>query len=207
MGVVELDVTTGHQRLDINIKMDKKSYEPGQKVNGVIRVLSGGKPAKSEIAVSVADEGVLSLINYKTPDPMKTFYKAWGLGVDNATNLNRISRLNDPRVIDPDEGGDSGDGGGPDVRSRFVSSAFWASSLETDERGEVEFSFIAPDNLTAFRVMAVAADTGSKFGSGEKRFTVKKPLLLRPLLPRFISTGDRIQAGVEIHPNLLHRQS
>ncbi len=198
MGIVELDVTTRHQRLDIDIKMDRKSYEPGQKVNAVIKVLSGGKPVKSEIAVSVADEGVLSLIGYKTPDPMKTFYKAWGLGVDNATNLNRISRLNDPRVIDPDEGGDSGDGGGSDVRSRFVSSAFWASSLETDERGEVEFSFIAPDNLTAFRVMAVAADTGAKFGSGEKRFTVKKPLLLRPLLPRFISMGDRIQAGVEI---------
>ena len=32
-------------------------------------------------------------------------------------------------------------------------------------------TFTAPDNLTAFRLMAVAADAGDRFGSGERRFT------------------------------------
>jgi hypothetical protein len=82
------------------------------------------------------------------------------------------------------------------VRSRFVNSAFWAPHLVTDEEGQARFSFTAPDNLTAFRVMAVAADDGTRFGSGEKRFTIKKPLLAKPVLPRFAGEGDKVEVGV-----------
>ncbi|MEM9493672.1 MAG: alpha-2-macroglobulin family protein, partial [Myxococcota bacterium] len=181
------------------ITSDKESYEPGEPVSGVVRVTSGGAPVRAEVAVSVADEGVLQLIAYKTPDPLAAFYASWGLGVDAATNWNRIARLNDPSSGDPDMGGDAG--GGPDdsVRSNFVSSAFWAPSLVTDASGEVRFTFKAPDNLTAFRMMAVAADIGSRFGSGEQRFTVKKPLLAKPILPRFVNSGDRARVGVVVH--------
>ncbi|HUT77937.1 MAG TPA: alpha-2-macroglobulin family protein, partial [Polyangia bacterium] len=86
----------------------------------------------------------------------------------------------------------------PQVRSRFVSSAYWAPALVTDERGEAAFEFAAPDNLTAFRMMAVAADAGTRFGSGEGRLTVSKPLLARPLLPRFVAEGDRVEVGVDV---------
>ncbi|HEY5920934.1 MAG TPA: alpha-2-macroglobulin family protein, partial [Kofleriaceae bacterium] len=57
----------------------------------------------------------------------------------------------------------------------------------------------APDNLTAFRMMAVAADRTYKFGSADKRFTVSKPLQLHSALPRFVSLGDSLQAGVVVH--------
>ena len=52
--------------------------------------------------------------------------------------------------------------------------------LVTDEHGEIAFAFTAPDNLTAFRLMAVAADTGDRFGAGELRLTVNKPLMAAP---------------------------
>ncbi len=200
MGITELKVSSEKQRLQVEIETDKTSYEPGQKVTGTIRVTSQGKPVSAEVSLSVADEGVLQLIAYKTPDPMKTFYASWGMGIDSSTNWNRIARLNDPAVIDPDEGGDSGsDDGGQRIRSKFVSSAYWRPALLTDERGEIAFSFDAPDNLTAFRLMAVAADEGSRFGSGEGRVTIKKPLLAKPVLPRFLSAGDRSEVGVLVH--------
>jgi alpha-2-macroglobulin len=198
MGITELKVSSDHKRLDIAITTEKESYQPGEIVNGVVRVLSSGQPVSAEVSVSVADEGVLQLIGYKTPDPMSAFYASWGLGVDASTNWNRIARLDDPAGGDSDEGADSGDGD-DGVRSRFVSSAFWAPSLVTDERGEVRFSFTAPDNLTAFRAMAVAADTGSRFGSGEARITIKKPLLAKPVLPRFLNAGDKVEVGVVVH--------
>jgi hypothetical protein len=197
MGIAELKVAPDDKRLDITITTEKESYQPGETVNGVIRVLSSGQPVNAEVSVSVADEGVLQLIAYKTPDPMSAFYATWGLGVDASTNWNRIARLNDPVGEDPDQGADGG--GGEGVRSRFVSSAFWAPSLVTDERGEVRFSFTAPDDLTAFRAMAVAADAGSRFGSGESRITIKKPLLAKPVLPRFLNAGDKVDVGVVIH--------
>src|SRR5437773_6876441 len=82
-----------------------------------------------------------------------------------------------------------------------MATAFWASALATDARGTVEVSFRAPDNLTAFRVMAVVADAGDRFGTGERRFTVNKPLQAVPALPRFLSVGDQAQAAVVVHNN------
>ena len=61
------------------------------------------------------------------------------------------------------------------MRTNFVASAYWAPAL-ADEHGEVTFSFRAPDNLTAFRLMAVAADASTRFGSGDMRIRVRKDL-------------------------------
>ncbi|HWM84691.1 MAG TPA: alpha-2-macroglobulin family protein, partial [Kofleriaceae bacterium] len=200
MGVVDLRVSSEANRLAVAVETERKSYQPGETVSGVVRLTSAGKPVVGEIALSVADEGVLQLIAYQTPDPMKVFFASWGLGVDSGTNWNRIARLNDPMgEEEPEEGGDSGSSEGGRIRSRFVSSAFWAPHLVTDARGEARFTFTAPDNLTAFRVMAVAADDGTRFGSGESRVTIAKPLLAKPVLPRFAGEGDLIEVGVVVH--------
>src|SRR4029077_5606362 len=57
-------------------------------------------------------------------------------------------------------------------------------------------TFQAPDNLTAYRLMAVAADAGERFGSGDKRMTVRKPLQLLSAMPRFLNVGDDAKGGV-----------
>jgi hypothetical protein len=199
MGVVDLRIKSDHKRLAVVVETDKPKYEPGEKVRGTIRVRdAAGKPVSAEVAVSAADEGVLQLIGYQTPDPMKAFYASWGLGVDNSTNWNRISRLNAPAGADPDEGGDAGSPNSG-IRSKFVNSAFWAPALVTNGRGEARFEFAAPDNLTAFRVMAVAAGQRDRFGSSDTRITVAKPLLAKPVLPRFLTEGDVAEVGVVIH--------
>ncbi|MGE0549418.1 MAG: alpha-2-macroglobulin [Kofleriaceae bacterium] len=200
MGIVELKVSSAHKQLDVGISLDRAQVRPGEQVTGKIKVTHRGAPVAAEVSLSAADEGVLQLIAYQTPNPMTTFYASFGLGVDAGTNWNRIARLADPEAGDPDEGGDSGSSGdGQRVRSRFVSSAYWAPMLVTDERGEIAFSFTAPDNLTAFRLMAVAADAGDRFGAGELRLTVNKPLMAAPALPRFLRSDDTASVGVVIH--------
>jgi alpha-2-macroglobulin len=193
IGVAELKVSAERARLKVAVETERPAYEPGEKVRGVLRVTSGGEPVRAEVALSVADEGVLQLIAFRTPDPMAAFYAPWGLGVDDAANLNRIARLDDPRTRDPDEGGDSGGAGKP--RTNFVSSAFFQGDLVTDALGEAPFEFTAPDDLTAFRLMAVAADAGSRFGSGDARVQIAKPLMLEPLVPRFATAGDSMEVG------------
>lgn len=199
LGLVELKVKAESQRLQVKITPEKKEYQPGETVRGKVRVTSKGKPVSAELSLSAADEGVLQLIAYQTPDPMDTFYRSWGLGTDASTNWNRLARLNDPRALDPDEGGDSGGAGNNNIRSNFLSSAYWAPALVTDAKGEAAFSFTAPDNLTAFRLMVAAADTGARFGASDERITIKKPLLLEPVLPRFLTENDRAEIGVLVH--------
>ena len=111
-----------------------------------------------------------------------------------------MARLADPQQGDPDEGGDAGGSDSEQrIRSKFVASAYWAPALETDAHGQARFTFTAPDNLTAFRVMAVAADLGERFGKGDVRFTVAKPLAAQPALPRFLTVGDSESVGVVVH--------
>src|SRR5262249_52404608 len=77
-------------------------------------------------------------------------------------------------------------------------TAFWHPAVHTDSAGHAELSFVAPDQLTAFRMMAVAADVGDRFGSAESRFRVAKPFALHPVLPRFLMTGDVASVGAAL---------
>jgi hypothetical protein len=200
MGVTELKVSSAHKQLKVGITLERDTVRPGEPVRGKITVTQNGQPVRAEVALSAADEGVLQLISYQTPDPMKTFYATYGLGVDAATTWNRIARLADPEANDPDIGGDAASSlTGQRVRSKFVASAYWAPMLVTDDKGEIAFAFTAPDNLTAFRLMAVAADAGDRFGAGELRLTVNKPLMAAPALPRFLRAGDAASVGVVLH--------
>jgi uncharacterized protein YfaS (alpha-2-macroglobulin family) len=199
MGLVELAVEGAPKQLDVAIALDRDHVRPGEPVTGKITVRQAGKPVAAEVSLSAADEGVLQLIAYETPNPMKTFYAPYGLGVDAGTNWNRIARIADPAAGDPDQGGDAASSNDAQrVRSKFVASAYWAPALVTDARGEIAFSFVAPDNLTAFRLMAVAADAADRFGAGERRLTVAKPVMATPALPRFLRTGDAATVGVVI---------
>jgi uncharacterized protein YfaS (alpha-2-macroglobulin family) len=202
MGVAELKVSSAHKQLDVAVSLERAEVRPGEKVTGKIKVTQAGQPVRAEVALSAADEGVLQLISYQTPNPMKTFYATYGLGVDAGTNWNRVARLADPEAGDPDIGGDAASTlTGQRVRSKFVSSAFWAPMLVTDANGEIPFSFTAPDNLTAFRLMAVANDVADRFGAGELRLTVNKPLMAAPALPRFLRSGDAASVGIVLHNN------
>ena len=202
MGVVELAVSAAHKQLDVAVSLDRETVRPGEQVSGKIKVTSAGAPVRAEVSLSAADEGILQLISYQTPNPMKTFYASYGLGVDSGTNWNRIARLADPESGDPDSGGDAGSAlNGQRIRSKFVASAYWAPMLVTDDAGEIAFTFNAPDNLTAFRLMAVAADIGDRFGAGEKRLTINQPLMAQPALPRFLRSGDAASVGVVLHNN------
>ncbi|MDH5673123.1 MAG: MG2 domain-containing protein [Myxococcales bacterium] len=201
LGVVELTVSAEQQRLQVEIATDKPSYEPGERVMGTVRVRDGHRPVRAELSLSAADQGVLALINYQTPDPMAAFYAPFGLGIDNSTNWTRVARLDAPDGADggEEEGGDGPGGESPRVRSRFLASALWLPALTTDARGEARFAFVAPDNLTTFRLMAVAADRGARFGSGDHRIVVSKALVAKPVLPRFARSGDRMWVGAVIH--------
>jgi uncharacterized protein YfaS (alpha-2-macroglobulin family) len=196
MGIANLNVRPEDNRLTVSVETDKKEYRPGAPVTATVKVTdAAGKPVAAEVSITAADEGVLSLIGYETPDPVPTFFAPWGLGVTSATQLEYIRDIPAPNVERPASGGDAAG----TIRSRFVASAVWVPGAVTNAAGIATVQFKAPDNLTAFRMMAVAADKTYKFGSADKRFTVSKPLQLHSALPRFVSLGDSLQAGVVVH--------
>ena len=86
----------------------------------------------------------------------------------------------------------------PDPRDDFRASAHWSPALKTDQGGLATLSYALPDNLTTWRLVAVAVDPVDRFGTGDARMKVNKPLLLRPSLPRFANPGDLFDATVVV---------
>jgi hypothetical protein len=176
-------------------------YEPGDTATVRVRVTdSNGEGTRAEVTLWAVDEGVLALTGYTTPDPVSLIYRERGLGSRLASNLTGVAaQVPDGEKGRREAGGGGGDGLAGILRSRFRTTAFFLGSVVTDAEGNAVARAGLPDNLTTFRVMAVAVTTGDRYGSGESSFLVTRPLVARPALPRFVRPGDRFDAGVIVN--------
>ena len=86
------------------------------------------------------------------------------------------------------------------LRTLFATTAFFDADVQTDFLGRATVEIPMPENLTTFRVMAVAIDPNQfdRFGNAETSVRVRKPIMLRPSLPRFANLGDRFEASVMV---------
>jgi hypothetical protein len=139
------------------------------------------------------------LTGYATPDPLPTFTAPRSLavfGMDTRADLARIFRASFGQLgVDK---GDEGGGGGTAMRADFKATAWFQPAVKTGADGRTHVRFKLPDNLTTFRVMAVAVAKDDRFGDGDAQVTTSRPLMLRPALPRFLRAGDAIDAGVVV---------
>jgi uncharacterized protein YfaS (alpha-2-macroglobulin family) len=77
-----------------------------------------------------------------------------------------------------------------EVREEFADTAVWLPHVRTSEGGDAEASFKLPDNLTEWRLMALALDRGQRFGWGSSSFEVNKFVIARLKAPRYFVAGD-----------------
>ncbi|MEP6946147.1 MAG: alpha-2-macroglobulin family protein, partial [Acidobacteriota bacterium] len=84
------------------------------------------------------------------------------------------------------------------LRENFNALALFSPTVKTDSSGRAVVELKLPDNLTRYRITAVAVDTGKRFGKYESNITAKQPLMVRPSAPRFMNFGDKIDLPVVI---------
>ena len=198
LGYVELKVDDGSKRLSLAVNADKEEYRPANTAVVKVQVKDfRGGPASSEVTLWAVDYGVLSLTAFRTPDVLRSVYLEKTLQVVNVDNRQRlISR----RAVVPkgeDEGGGGGAESGADgaMRKDFRVLAFWLGSVTTDASGMASIDVKLPESLTTYRIMAVAADKTSRFGSAESEIRINKPVTLKPAFPRFMAVGDTSHFG------------
>jgi uncharacterized protein YfaS (alpha-2-macroglobulin family) len=162
------------------------------------------QPIKGQFTVMVVNEAVLQLSGYRPPDLVKTVFAEQPIS----------TRLSDNRpdvVLTPigsplQKGWGYGGGlssGAANTRTRtdFKPVAYYNGSVVTDTNGKAQVTFQLPDDLTTWRVMAVATDGNLNFGNADATFMTSKPVVTNPILPQFARPGDRFQVGASVTNN------
>ncbi|HEU0036764.1 MAG TPA: DUF6049 family protein [Kofleriaceae bacterium] len=84
------------------------------------------------------------------------------------------------------------------IRSNFNPLAAFAPAVKTDAQGRAIVDVKVPDNLTRYRVVAIAVSGDKYFGKGESAITARLPLMVRPSPPRFLNFGDTFKLPVVV---------
>lgn len=200
LGYATLPVEYDRHRLSVRVRPDRVEAMPRDSVTVTVELQdSGGRPRAGQISLAVVDEAVLKLLGMTTPDPLEWFYRLQPIAVTTSELRRQVRQaLSDARRKGEEPGGGGGFEG-DSWRSFFATTAFWNGALRTDATGRAVVGFRLPDNLTTFRVMAVAVDRNEDFGAADTSILVTKPLLVQPALPRFLRAGDRFTAGAIVH--------
>lgn len=93
---------------------------------------------------------------------------------------------------------EQGSDGQINMRQNFNALAVFSPTVKTDSNGKAVVNVKLPDNLTRYRITAVAVDTGNRFGKNESTITARQPLMVRPSAPRFMNFGDKIELPVVV---------
>ncbi|MBA3458543.1 MAG: Ig-like domain-containing protein [Deltaproteobacteria bacterium] len=96
------------------------------------------------------------------------------------------------------KGGEDQNGASIAVRSNFNPLAAFSPAVRTGADGKASVEIKMPDNLTRYRIVAVAAAGEKQFGKGESAVTARLPLMVRPSPPRFLNFGDTFELPVVV---------
>ena len=211
LGYCELTVQSSTHDLGITLKPEHDKVQPGEPVNFTTTIADpAGKPLpNAEVTLFAVDEGVLSLMSFKTPDPGALFHAPEALAVRNNSNFGDIVTEDEKLRQRGNKGFVVGGGGdeseaNPPARKNFVATALWTASAVTDAQGQVKSRFTAPDNLSRFRLMAVASEGATNFGHADTSVTIQKPLMVEPSLPRFARLDDEFLLKAILHNTTAH---
>ncbi|KAL9643115.1 hypothetical protein ABK040_003915 [Willaertia magna] len=110
--------------------------------------------------------------------------------------LKQCDEMEMEEEMDDDAGGMEGEEeSGPKikVRKNFNPVAVFAPTTLTNKEGKATIEFTLPDNLTKYRLTAIAVKDEVKAGIKENFIVAQLPLAIRPSLPRFLNFGDRAE--------------
>ncbi len=197
-GFTPLRATDPSRELALEPATERTDYEPRESVKGSVTVTNAGKPvAGAEVTVYAVDDSILELGGWEIPSFAGNFFPDNPFNVVTCPALRGLSKGIAPESL-TQKGFVVGDGGGDEfgnvkfTRKDFKPLVFWKPALVTGADGRVAFECQAPDNLSRFRVVALAQTDKNQFGAASDTFTVSKKLIIEPALPRFLREGDEI---------------
>ncbi|MBV8152821.1 MAG: Ig-like domain-containing protein, partial [Candidatus Eremiobacteraeota bacterium] len=202
VGMAGFAVDTADRYLKLGIAPKASTVEPGgaQSVSFAL-AHKDGTPARGELVTMVVNDAILQLSGYRLPDLVQTVFAEQPISTifsDNRENVVLKTQTPSAEKGFGYGGGFLAGAGNTRVRQHFLPLAFYRV-VKTDASGNANVSFTMPDDLTTWRVMAVAiADDDAHFVTADSTFISTLPVMANPLLPQFARPGDRFDLGASV---------
>ncbi|MGE5657820.1 MAG: Ig-like domain-containing protein [Actinomycetota bacterium] len=211
IGFAPFQTNLAAKYLNIQVTPLQAQLQPGEEQTVQLELKDNqGKPVQGQFTAMAVNEAVLQLSGYRLPDLVKTVYAEQAISTrfsDNRPNV-VLENMASPLAKGWGYGGGFSQGAANTrIRKDFQALAFYKGAIVTDAAGKATVKFKLPDDLTTWRVMAVATDGNLNFGKGEATFMTTKSLISNPVLPQFARLGDRIQLGLSVTNNTQQKGS
>ncbi len=195
-GVVPLEVTDPQTHLTPTIRTSEE-WKPDSRSEVEVAEAHG---RAMTYTLAVVDEGLLSLTNFKTPDPYEYFYRREALGVTTwdlyddvvgayGAELERLLALGGSDAAPQTDNNEA--------HSRFPPVVRFLGPFHLEAGAKATHQIDLPRYLGSVRVMVVAGEKGA-YGSAEKSVFVRQPLMLLPTMPRVIGPGEEVAVPVSV---------
>ncbi len=207
IGYAQLPISVAEKEIIITLRPDKaadETYRPRDEVTYDITAQdSEGNPVAAEFSLALLDKAVLSLSDDRQGTLLNRFWRERGLAVQTALGLSISAERVNERVAALAKGG--GGGGFDDafnlVRGEFKDTAFWVADFETDEDGQGSVTTTLPDNLTTWVLIARGVSQDTLVGDDRVEIVSTKPILVRPIIPRFFVVNDQAELKMIVQNN------
>jgi uncharacterized protein YfaS (alpha-2-macroglobulin family) len=200
-GYANLNVDPAALSLQVTLTPRPTTAGPGSEVVFDILVKnSKGQPVSGEFSLSLVDKAVLALAEANSDPIMDYFYSTQPLGVGNSMSLAAFTGRFVPFI--GGRGGGGGDGFPiPTTREKFEDTAFWKGDVITGSDGTAQIKVKMPDNLTTWVAQVRGLTKDALVGETTGEIITTKELLVRPVTPRFLVAGDRVELAAIVHNN------
>src|SRR6185503_17970460 len=198
-GLVNIPVTPEAQALNVEVTSNPVEAGPRDEVTFDVLVTDNtGQPVEGEFSLSVVDLATLALADPNAIDILPAFYSNQPLGIETGLSLAAYSGRN---ALQPGGMGGGGDGAPLIIRENFPDTAYWNPSLITNSEGRGQVAMTLPDSLTTWQVDVRGLTMDTKVGEAETQIIATKPLLIRPVTPRFLVSGDHVLMAAIVNNN------
>ena len=202
-GVVNIPVAPDAQELNVQLFSNPSEAGPRDQVTfDVVVTDNQDQPVQGEFSLSVVDLATLALADPNAEDIVPAFYSNQPLGIETGISLAAYGGRD---VLEP--GGLGGGGGAPEsfVREDFPDTAYWNPSLITNAEGRGQVTMTLPDSLTTWQVDVRGLTIDTKVGQADTQIVSTKPLLIRPVTPRFLVSGDHVLMAAVVNNNTANK--
>jgi uncharacterized protein YfaS (alpha-2-macroglobulin family) len=198
-GLVNLPVAPDAQSLNVQVLSNPTRAGPRDEITFDVQVTDNqGQPVQGEFSFSVVDLASLALADPNAEDILPAFYSEQPLGIETGLSLAAYTGRN---ASQPAGGGGGGGEESFVIREEFPDTAYWNPSLITNSEGRGQVTLTLPDSLTTWQVDVRGLTVDTKVGQAETQVVATKPLLIRPVTPRFLVSGDHVLMAAVVNNN------